>query len=559
MFVIDYLRRALRRDKITVVPFHSGHLGMIPDFTLTSTLLEPHSPTGNREICVTPYEHPLERLFRLKCILKEKSGVVNKLLRAIAAMRINILALESATLESKNGHGVYLLLDWGTSARHAPVPVPPNIASMFFPHLAGIVPSTDLRYVILLRQIIGQCGDVLLWTETTAGNAVPRLTINGFEEDRQAATSAQIEVRRVGRRKRRKLERAGVTFSLPNRIAAATRLATNREPDDPLDYLLLSDIESKTLRILIPRKGRENRMIHVALSHKNKPGALCGITRLIADSELSILSAIVRRRSPDRNALEATIEHNTEDILALYKQDPAQWAETFLARSDSGMRSLLRYYEVYLEPPLFPRRDLFDPLPLFDPSDPVGEDFNVITADEAEGDIRTMKERFQRNEFVNRRWLASLLFDDSWGPKGKPTVFLSFPSSGATQAAMVERYLENAFHVRKLQRADVLYITPGAIERIRSCEFFVGVWHHEEESKSHLSPWMPFEYGVAKGTDKRCSILIFRSLERYGDRIDRDAAKILYDDLVVNPDPLEVLRVHCRSWSDSHLRLTIEE
>src|ERR1051326_6535030 len=163
MFVIDYLKTS-PTNRIIVPPFHSGHLGLLPGSANQNiTLLQSSSNRSGCELCITPYERDLRYLFRLKCVLKEQRGVVNKLLRAIASMDINILSWESATLESNGGHGVFMLLDWSRTTTPEKLPLPKNLQGLFFPRLSGIIPPNDLRYIRLLRQILGQCADVLLW------------------------------------------------------------------------------------------------------------------------------------------------------------------------------------------------------------------------------------------------------------------------------------------------------------------------------------------------------------------------------------------------------------
>src|SRR5262249_37841200 len=156
----------------------------------------------------------------------EKRGVVNKLLRAISAMNINILSWESATLESNGGHGVFMLLDWSTAwpDKHA---LPKNLQNLFFPRLSGIIPSNDLRYIRLLRQILGPCADVLLWREAEHNIAVPRLRLSEFEESRVVSTYGNMPINKATEKPPR-LEDAGVAFEIESRVATEARMLTER-------------------------------------------------------------------------------------------------------------------------------------------------------------------------------------------------------------------------------------------------------------------------------------------------------------------------------------------
>ncbi len=563
MFVIDYLKFA-KEHSIQVPPFHSGHLGLMPrSAKQTAALLHSGNYTDGCEICVTPYERPLSSLFRLKCVLKEQSGVVYRLLRAIAAMGLNILSWESAILESKKGHGVFMLLDWGTAKKdfRKRIPLPKYIENIFFPQLAGIIPANDLRYLCLLRQILGQCADVLLWEgEPHEGVAIPRLRVSEFEEERDIKASGAVEMMALEGRKVR-LEDAGIRFNLNPKVYDAVRFETGREEEEgPLPYILLSDIESKTLRIFVPSRGREKRMIHLAFSHKNRPGALCAITEIIAKSNLSIVSGLVRKMSETRNILEVTIEH---DSRSLNRQeliiDPRIWARENLAIADDETVRRLRYFGVCIESPMYPSDKNFPKTALYERGGRGPQALEIMSSWAAEVDVETMQEKIDESpEYKSRTWLTNLVLAPEWGPEGKPSIFLSYPKAASAQAEVVKSLLWERFEILVLQDGDTETITQGAIDRICGAHFFIGLWHHEGDGKRELSPWMPFEYGVARSHSKPAILLCHESLpERLVDRIDRDVSRIVYCSLIAEePKRRELLR-RCQEWSAHHRVLAI--
>jgi len=395
-----------------------------------------------------------------------------------------------------------------------------------------MIPANDLRYVRLLRQILAQCADVMLWDkEPDSNTAIPRLRLNEFEESRVIATRGSTQIAKASDRTIR-LDDAGVAFEIDPRVAVEARMATARDEGDPLHYILVSDIESKTLRVFIPRRGREKRMVHLGFSHKNLPGALCAITEIIAASQLSIVSGLVRKMTNDRNILEVTLEHEADEMSRReLAAEPSTWARKHLRLDGTRTKEWLRYYRVTLQPPLYPKELPFAPLPLYD-SNPPPESVTMVTAERAERDVSQMASRADvDDDFIARRWLTNLLFAPEWRPQGKPSVFLSYPHVAADEVELIRRALQNRFRLVELQQADVEHITEGAIERIIQSHCFIGVWHPEKitSGKASLSPWMPFEYGVALSHNKQCVILSHKSLPGFlADRISRDTARIEY-------------------------------
>lgn len=560
MFVIDYLKQT-DSDCIEVPPFH-GHLGLMPDSDYYISLLHAPLAAGGCEICITPYEQQLEFLFSLRCVLKEQRGVVNRLLRAIAAMDVNIVSWESSILETNGGHGVFMLLDWSTTKWRAKDVLSRNLQEVFFPRLSGIVPSGDLRYIRLLRQILGQCADLLLWEENTSdGLARPRLRLAEFDEGRHVSLERQVTVTPAVSTGVR-LRGASVSFSVPPDVSKKARLITDRD-NASLHYILVSDSESKTLRAFIPLRGHERRMVHLGFIHNDRPGALCAITDFIAKSQFSIVSGLVRRLADRKNILEATLRHDSVDCsrqeLSL---TPQKWADRFLKQGQVGnIKDWMRYYGVHLAPPVYPKAPGFEPVPLFDAKSKSPVALAVISGEQAELDLEEMARRAaSEREFMARRWLTELLFAGDWSAGGKPSVFLSYPKSGSSEGEFLRESIDDLVHVRILQEADAGHITPGAIERIVHAHYFIGLWHPEKGRKTTLSPWMQFEFGVALSHNKDCLILSHDSLpEKLVGRIDPDRGRIVYKDLVNQRSVIERVRERCKMWAAAHRTLSLTE
>ena len=96
----------------------------------------------------------------------------------------------------------------------------------------------------------------------------------------------------------------------------------------------------------------------------------------------------------------------------------------------------------------------------------------------------------------------------------QPKIFLSYPTSASGHADLlkreIERVIPKSFILDDYQLQDFEIVLNRVIESITDCDYFIGIWQHEELSRdgAAISPWMPFEYGVAMQAGKQ-SIIVF--------------------------------------------------
>ena len=132
----------------------------------------------------------------------------------------------------------------------------------------------------------------------------------------------------------------------------------------------------------------------------------------------------------------------------------------------------------------------------------------------------------------------------------KPRVFLSYPTRATAHADLLKKALEKYFDVEEYREQDFQDIVERVREKIRSCDFFVGIWHHEESggSVATVSPWMPFEYGIALEAKKE-AIVIFsdRLPEEIWKRIDPGRSQLRYSDLIFTTHTVEAVMRHCET------------
>lgn len=110
MIVLDYLK-GMKNNEIVIPPFHTGHLGLIPNTQVKLGVISPFSyEPSHCEIILTPYE-PTNQMAVISCVMKDGIGVVKKLIDAISSLKINIITQESSSINHQSHHTINLLVD----------------------------------------------------------------------------------------------------------------------------------------------------------------------------------------------------------------------------------------------------------------------------------------------------------------------------------------------------------------------------------------------------------------------------------------------------------------
>ena len=131
-------------------------------------------------------------------------------------------------------------------------------------------------------------------------------------------------------------------------------------------------------------------------------------------------------------------------------------------------------------------------------------------------------------------WLAKLIQPALRRTKLGGQVFVSIPRHCAEQYASIKKHLESELDldVINYNQGDANSVSAGALERIRGADFFLGVWHHEKDKPLELSPWMPFELGVALALGKPYIIIAHESLpDDIKHRVKPEHSLIVYNDV----------------------------
>src|SRR3954470_11848707 len=84
---------------IQVPPFHTGHLGFVPDTPVRVGLVKESLDVPHREVVVTPFKKDTRELAIVTVAMRDQAGVVSRLVGAVAALGFNIEVLESSSIK----------------------------------------------------------------------------------------------------------------------------------------------------------------------------------------------------------------------------------------------------------------------------------------------------------------------------------------------------------------------------------------------------------------------------------------------------------------------------
>lgn len=549
MIVLGYLSSA-KSNVILIPPFHTGHLGLVPDTEVQIYLLAPTTEATesiNCELLITPIQRKEGRLCQISCLMDDKPGVVSHLIDAIYGTGLNIISQESSSINHLHHHFVTLLADWSSS----PYPTDEKRSLLStqrrFQDYASLFPIGSLRSVKLFENIVAQCCDVMAWDET-ASPPVPRLSI------RTIGINAREDYKTTAKISRSKDRKFTSEFEIPSNIASQVRQRLGIAGDAPLAYLLLSDTEDRTLRIFFPKPQVVSKTVHVGFHHNDLPGALSAIMSLVARADFNILTSLLRKKTSATNIWEAVLEYRGTRAIPTFDavdriRAVIDWVTNVLLSAVEGAEiEQLKRFEIAVSSPDYPK--------ISTPYQIVFED--VLRSRKAKADgvledrkttmellndrtqaLKAQKEH-QLKEF--RRRLISVVQENE---RPIPRVFLSFPRIAAEHGDVLESVLvrDDEFVVDKYQAPRGEVIVSEVLKKIEACDFFIGIWHHDEGGNPHsLSPWMPFEYGIALAYRRECVVVHSNRLHKeVWNRIQPDIAQAGYSDVKFVSDTVPLI------------------
>jgi hypothetical protein len=614
MLVLDYPREllaingrhpdfAVAKHAITIPPFHTGHLGFVPDSEVHIGLLAPYTQYGTHcEVLVTPYESG-KHLARITCTMLDQRGVVKKLVDALFSLNVNILLLETSAIHHSRYHQVNLLFDWGTSEYDPTEKSSFSDQQRYHPYSTNF--PIDLRcYVLLFETIVRYCLEDLA-LDHIAGLCLPSLYIRPVTSPSDLEPKDRIKIRRTidilvpNKRSKKEREKAKKKFpghaavTLSKELEHVLRQRLDVDAESPLECLLISETQDRILRAFFPNPKEVGKIVHVGISHQDQPGAMSNLLTLVRIAGFNVLTGLLRQSDGITRMWEGLLRYEGTRKLedrnspGIYRWVADRLAYAARAAGEEAPAGLKRY-DLRIGPPRYSSRGLLRssgndssaPIPLLRALDQLlkttrdGPD-DVAERDYVAGQMEEFKkeselkfgeppdwERERRlaeerksslhtanRSAADRKDLLKLydLIEAGRFARIRPRIFLSYPFSASSKAQLVEDKLKEHFEFVRYQEGDSKIIVNEVIHRIESCDYFIGIWDPDRAKPASrgasdgkrsapasgwpVSPWLPFEYGIAKTARKPTVLAHHNNLEKgVWSRISPEVAQPSYDD-----------------------------
>jgi ACT domain-containing protein len=542
MFVMDYPRnvdivgdeigRGPESWVIAVPPFHTGHLGFVPDTKVDVSLMRGAAGESSHlqrqiefcEVLITPFARKVGELVRIECSMIDRPGVVEALIDAVSSLHVNIVTIESTIGEHPLQHLVAMIIDLSPSEIGQ---INDDRHPIEYMEFARNVPLEDLSLVRIFESIARRCGPVLTWNQESDGPR-PRLRIRRVHTRRGVEVDGRVTV------ERKSSPSYHVRIALPLQVERRINMRLGIAEPGQLSYILVSETEERVLRAYFYRNDVRTGLFHLGCYHDDAPGALIAILKLVASAGFNIVTSLLRRETDQQSVWEALLEYRgTAELLPDGSSVKAQleWAGSRLLEhaTDQHLRDLKKV-QATLGPPRYPK---------------------VMGGGLLDYRIELWKEKGKKKSLQDRAEQRTVkpLAQDLWiaarerlqeaiqrrSKPEAPSVFISFPATAMELARSLSLEFEKAgIHATDGMAQKGQPILDEIVRKIRAADYFLGIWHPDDgggTTDPTISPWLPFELGVAMAERKPRLVVRHSKLRRaLWNRIDPANNKPEYSD-----------------------------
>lgn len=447
--------------------------------------------SGLPEVLISPVAYRFwGDLWRISITVHDRPGVLKRILGCLASHMIDLLAIETASMEQQRLHSIELLVSarkYSTEHRDgtpknrckgSPDALP-DLRDALLAYLVESVafrPSGDPRVAIHKVRNLFDAYDAAVHN----GNPDPLL--------------AEATV-------------IGGQILLPDTVRHLLRAPSGASPTS---YLRVSDSKDRILRAYFFAKDQDASFL--GLTFTDRIGALAAVAGAIAHCGLNVIASaspftlqalrqrctfVVQSRKADQSVssaidrLEATF--STPEFAELVVHIDGR------KEPEPARRSLM----------IFPEQ----------PDTKVAdrERLSAITSElgstRARLETQAVQNAVTREQRADTARRTELLDKLTRHYLPKKQLFLSCSHSRASQRRPAVEKLFEKFEIIVGPNRRTPELRKGVIDNISCCGFFLGIWEDDNELGG-LSPWMPFELGVAEARGLRIVLLISDSLRR---------------------------------------------
>ncbi|MCC6475848.1 hypothetical protein IT157_02225 [bacterium] len=557
MLILDKPRRY--DGKSIIVPlYHRGHMSLFRGTKVWLCLL-PGREESRRipELVVSPIDFDVwGDVWHINVVLQERKGVVNDVLSAIKERRLNIVALESSSMEEQRLHSVEMIVEGRDYSSHE------DKDSMTRSTLAGADLSSLRRRLLTL----------FLPGLDFVHSGEPRLKIyrnrNLFEARNDYYQALRIwdtlggfrpvykpaELKKAtdlhptnGTQTEDLIEVRGARYVLADSLTRVIQLPTEikeslneelgriekPEAKNRRKYLLLSETDDRFLRAYFFSSA--SPIIAPIFDHEEKIGALEAITKQLRRGGFNILTSLTRVYEFGKKGRTEFVLEPPDDTVAnvgdVHSQLKSALSTTRLISefklevSESGRKIELGGG--------LNEEAIQDPDMASFQSNPGAVRFRLL------GDGETVASRLTElrkyyEELIQKASVPSnvgyiieqidfllkqVSISDGRDQSAEFSIFISHPfedEAAYSQAELLAR--EVGFKVVKGGKslAGGRTVRQGVIEQIRLCTHFLGMWTDKcpRKGKKHVpSSWLTWELGVAEDREKPFRLFVHEAVD----------------------------------------------
>lgn len=135
----------------------------------------------------------------------------------------------------------------------------------------------------------------------------------------------------------------------------------------------------------------------------------------------------------------------------------------------------------------------------------------------------------------------------------RKTVFLSYPASARHLVALLKPGLLENFVIIEYQPAADEAVSTTVDQYIARADYFLAIWYPKSALDDQISPWLPYELGVANALHRPSLLMVARLVTMSAwQRIDRDVPTGLFSEHTFAEETIPEVIEYCRTnWMGS--------